>query len=98
MIYTNLDKYDFRLAFLNSETYKNQFSLIALDELFDFYDNYEQSIPLDVVAICCEWTEYESIEQFNSDYSKECKTWDEVSEFTLALQLWGTDGALVLNY
>lgn len=98
MIYSSLDKYDFRLAFLNSETYKSQFSLAALDELFDFYNEHEESIELDIVAISCDWIEYESINQFNSDYSKECKSWDEVSEFTLVLQIWGTNGALVLNH
>jgi len=98
MIYTNLDKYDFRLAFLNSETYKNQFSLDALDELFEFYDSQEESINLDIVAISCDWIEYENISDYNSDYSQSFECWDDVAEKTLVLQLYGSDAALVLAY
>lgn len=98
MLTKTIDKYEFRLAFLNSETYKNQFSLNALDELFEFYENQDETVELDIVAIACDWIEYENIKDYNSDYSQSLKSWDEVCEQTLVLQLYGTDGALVLSY
>ena len=39
-----------------------QFSYEALEALFDFYDELED-FELDVIAICCEWTEYENEEE-----------------------------------
>lgn len=40
----------------------NQFSRNALVALFDYLDNLEQELgeeqELDVIAICCDWTEY----------------------------------------
>ena len=40
----------------------NQFSRAALVALFDYLDNLEQELgeeqELDVIAICCDWTEY----------------------------------------
>ena len=37
----------------------DQFSYEALESLFDFYDEIED-FELDVIAVCCEWTEYEN--------------------------------------
>ena len=37
----------------------DQFSYEALESLFYFYDELED-FELDVIAICCEWTEYEN--------------------------------------
>jgi hypothetical protein len=49
----------------------DQFSYDALRALFDWYEQLEEAtgeqIELDVIAICCDWTEYDSIEQFNHD-------------------------------
>lgn len=36
-----------------------QFSYDALQALFDFYDGLG-NFELDVIAICCDWTEYEN--------------------------------------
>lgn len=40
---------------------KNQFSYDALGVLFDYLTDYEEStgekLELDVIALCCEWTE-----------------------------------------
>jgi hypothetical protein len=40
----------------------NQFTYEALGELFDYYtsieDDTEVSTELDVIGICCDWTEY----------------------------------------
>ena len=49
------------------EVRPNQFSRAALVALFDYLDQLEQDLgeeqELDVIAICCDWTEYrDSIE------------------------------------
>lgn len=54
---------DFINAFENHER-TNQFSDEALEALFNYYEDLEaetgDEIELDVIAICCEWTEYTS--------------------------------------
>jgi hypothetical protein len=51
---------DFRDAFRNAGR-ENNFSYEGLGILFDYFEEYEQStgeeIELDVIAICCEYTE-----------------------------------------
>ena len=58
--------------------HSNQFTKPALKELFDYYNllsEYQgESIELDVIAICCEWTEYneyELIDKFAEDDNEE---------------------------
>ncbi|CAB4177859.1 hypothetical protein UFOVP1009_6 [uncultured Caudovirales phage] len=53
-----LTKDNFIDAFLKSSR-RDQFSYEALGELFDYYDNSgDDDLELDIVGICCEWTEY----------------------------------------
>lgn len=48
-----------------------QFSYEALKAIFDYYIEFEEAtgieVELDVIAICCEWSEYEP-EDFKDDY------------------------------
>jgi hypothetical protein len=59
---TTINQSDFVSAFKGNSERKNQFSYGALCALFDYYEEVEQQsgeeIELDVVAVCCEWTEY----------------------------------------
>jgi hypothetical protein len=34
-----------------------QFSIEALEALFDFYDSMGDNVELDVIGICCDWSE-----------------------------------------
>lgn len=58
-----ISEYDFTQAFAQSER-KEQFSYGALKAIFAYYEEYEEgtgeSIEMDIIAICCEFTEYES--------------------------------------
>lgn len=56
--------YDFQYGFNRWETYKNNFTDEALKALFEYLEEYEEStgeeIELDIVALCCEYSEYDS--------------------------------------
>lgn len=61
-MYMKVYESDFIDAFKNWETYKDNFSYEGLKELFSYFEEYEEAIgddiELDVVAICCDWSEY----------------------------------------
>ena len=38
----------------------SQFTYSALGALFDFYDELGEDVMLDPIAICCDWSEYDS--------------------------------------
>ena len=48
--------FQFKQAFVDYGR-SNQFSLDALEALFDYYDSMDGNVELDVVGICCEWSE-----------------------------------------
>ena len=58
-------------TFRRSHDY-NKFSYSALHELFDWYEELEdstgESIEFDYIAIACDWSEYESIAEAYRDH------------------------------
>ena len=65
--------YEFRNWF---EKYRpNNFSSRGIVALWDYLEGYEEDtgeeIEFDPIALCCEYTEYENMEEFWQDYDKE---------------------------
>lgn len=73
-------KYDFRQAFLSSDTYKNNFSYNGLTALFNYLDELDEETghqtEFDLVAIACTYSEltldeirdsYEDAEDLDDD-------------------------------
>ncbi len=56
MIYIEIDKPRFRDAF-RAAGRQDQFSHEALDLLYDYLNNFDEDVKLDVIAICCEYVE-----------------------------------------
>ena len=66
--------YDFRDAFHKAGR-GNKFTYSGLRTIFDYIEDYEEStgeqIEFDVIAICCEYEEYENIAEFWLEYDQE---------------------------
>ena len=52
-----LDVYKFRDLF--NQVRPQQFTYEALGELFEYYEELDEGMEFDPVAICCEWSEVE---------------------------------------
>ena len=91
----------------------DQFSVPALRALFEYYREAEEStgeeMEFDPIAICCDWTEYESATEAAEAYGWESEESDDekndtsereamqyLHDETTVLELSG--GLLVLNY
>ena len=48
----------------------NQFSYEAKNLIYDYLDELE-NYELDVIGICCEFAEYETLKEFQDDYGDE---------------------------
>lgn len=87
-MYQTLHFGDFVDAF-NSYDRKENFSYDGLKALFDYYEEYEEStgekIELDVIAICCEWNEYESEKALLDEHSMDAI--EEVENSTTVIKL-----------
>jgi len=77
--------YEFGKDFLNS-IYKNNFSYEGLSSLYDYFVNLEdetgEEIEFDIIDICCNFTEYHSINDFKKDYGIEVSNLDDIREYT----------------
>lgn len=67
----SINEYQFTQAFQDMNR-SNNFSYAGLKALFDYLEEYEDStgeeVGLDVIALCCDYTEYENVEEFISNY------------------------------
>ena len=85
---TTINEDDFIKAFKEMGREKN-FTYEGLQELFKYYEEYEDStgetVELDVIAICCDWTEYESNEELLSNYDRNY-TFTEIMDNTTVLK------------
>ena len=78
-------------AFKSWDTYKNQFSYDGLKALFEWFEEYEndtgEEMELDVIAICCDFSEYESLKEYNEDYDKEYEEIEAISDDTMLIKI-----------
>jgi len=71
---TTVSEHDFIRAF-EVMGRQNQFSRAALQAIFEYMEDYErdtgEEVELDVIALCCEWAEYDSALDAASEYGWE---------------------------
>lgn len=61
---------DFRDAFRDCNRTEN-FSYEGLGALFDWIEEAEEDYELDVISLCCDFSEYADLEEFHRNYDKE---------------------------
>ena len=65
---------------------EDNFSYWGRIALFEYFEQLEEDlgeqIEFDPIGICCEYTEYESLDELNKVYGKEFEDLDEVSDYT----------------
>ena len=90
---TNVTNYDFHDAFSNVRP--DNFSYEGLNALYEYFLEYEDScdteIEFDVVAICCEFSEYEDEEEFESQYDMSIK---KAYDYTTVIEF---DGGIIIQ-
>ena len=86
----SIDRYQFRDAFRDYSREDN-FSYDGLSALYDYFEDYEDDtgdeLELDVIAICCEFTEYENISEFQANYGTEYETIEDIEYQTTVIMV-----------
>jgi len=84
-----------------SEDRRGTFTFEGKRALFDYLEEYEEStgasIELDIVALCCEYTEYDNMEDLQASHS-DIKTMEELQDHTQVILIEGTDRFIIANY
>lgn len=102
-MYQTISQWDFVRAFteMNRETNFSEEGRIAL---FDFLEEVNPDSELDVIAICCDFTEYSNLNELKQEYShlledEDFSDDDEVLEFfrdeTVVLEL--SNGGIIIQ-
>ena len=86
MIIKTISKWDFIQEFETSTERKSQFTYNALSALYDCIDDTwcdSEPFVFDMIAICCEFMEYNTIKEAAEDYNI---TPDELKDNTLVIE------------
>jgi|5_EtaG_2_1085323.scaffolds.fasta_scaffold154902_2 hypothetical protein len=97
-----LTKSDFTTAFHKAGRGDN-FSYEGLIALYDYLEDYEEStgqqIELDVIALCCEYAEYDSLQEFQRDYGeKDFKSIEDIEERTTVILKHSEYGFIIQQF
>ena len=96
----NVTEWDFIQEFASSDTYKNNFSIVGLKALYNFLTELEEDtdteIEFDIVAICCDFTEYEDFEELKNTYSNlNLETLEDFEDYTTIIEL--DNGSIIIQ-
>lgn len=96
---TTIDFYDFRNAFERMDR-GNRFPE-RLSDLFEFLEDMERETgeewELDVIALCCDFTEYSNLKEFQAAYSEEYTDFDSINDRTLVIGWVDENSAFIVQ-
>ena len=97
MIY-EINKTEFIEAFSkwHGGDYKNNFSYDGLDAMYDYFDEIEE-YELDMVGICCNYSEYENLAEIQEQYA-DIETDDDLRELTEVIEIPNTERLIIAGY
>ena len=96
-----INEYQFRRAF--EKCRPNNFSYEGLTALYDYLQQYEEDteteLELDVIGLCCEFSEYKDLKDFQSDYNGIFyKKIEDIEEVTSIIKIEGTEGFIIQQF
>ena len=84
----NVSEYDFIDGFMKIRP--DNFSRNGLQHLYDYFIELEESgvpeIEFDVIAICCEFTEYKNLKEISEAYGEDFEDLDELGYRTQVIE------------
>jgi hypothetical protein len=99
-MFTKINQSQFIDSFRNMGR-ETQFSYGALVALFQYMEEMEEScgeeVELDVVALCCEFTEYASFEEYNREYHN-ADNMEDIESMTTVIYIDKGESFLIQQY
>ena len=79
-----------------SENFSYKGLEVLFDHLEDLGDDLGEEIELDVIAICCEFTEYENLEELQQNYN-DIETMEDLEDNTYVF-MTGDESFIIQDY
>jgi len=94
---TTVNIYQFRNEF--EQTRPDNFSYEGLTALFNHLEEYEEScdteVELDVIALCCDFTEYVDLAEIQQNYN-DIESMEDLSNHTMVIEF--DKGIIIQNF
>ena len=78
------------------------FTIRGLEALFEYLEDYEDStgeqVELDVIVLCCEYTEYADLDDFQNDYGDEYESIEDIEYNTQVIMLSDDRGFIIQDF
>lgn len=89
-MYTEINQSSFIDAFRSCGR-AEQFTYDGLVSLYDYLEEYEDStgekVELDVIALCCDFTEYADLSAFQSEYNEGYESIEDIENATTVIRI-----------
>ena len=104
-MYKTINEYEFRQAFKDAD--RDNYSYDGYTALYEFLDEVcssdEKGFELDVIGICCDFTEYEDLKEFQGVYYDDVagdkfKTIEEIEEETIVIRIEDSDSFIIQDF
>ena len=83
------------------EAFTYQGKKALYDYLNELSESIEEPIELDIISICCNFTEYEDLDQFNNDYSysigEDIEDIEEIQQYTTVIPV-NEEGFIIQDF
>ena len=94
----SVNMYQFERAFKNMDR-GEQFSYDGLKALYEYLVDYEEDtgeeVELDVIALCCEYAEYDDLKEFQANYGEKYGSIEAISDTTALIPI--DDNAFIIQ-
>jgi len=84
-----------------SDSYKDNFTYKGKRALFDYLEQLSEDlgedIELDTVGLCCEYSEYENLEELQGNYS-DIETMEDLENHTQVIRIEDSEAFIIQNY
>ena len=101
-IYRQLTTSDITQSLCNDEYaswHKNYDACEAIAEYLESYaEDTGEAIELDTVAIRCEFSMLDDINDFNKQYDKECKSLDDIRDYTMVIEIPNSESFIIQDF
>ncbi len=67
------------------------------DYLNDLSEDTGEHIELDIISICCDFTEYNTVKEFNRDYGEDIEDIEDIRDFTTVITI-DKDSFIIQNF
>ena len=95
-----INQNDFTHAFISLRP--SNFSYEGLLALFDWFEELEdqgnEQMELDVIAICCDFSEYENLKEFQNDYGDEYESLEDIENTTTLIKIEDEEGFIIQQF